>query len=397
MLDQIDAESVRKRTKLDLSMGGESTSRRKRQHAIVALEDQSEHRSNILNEVMSTSGVPTLVSQDINSLWPGMKKSPSVAFDRDIASIPETKQSSKTKGAHDSDETLQDKKSKPPVTTKQARPIVEKRRSSTALLGAYTNLQKNAANERTLDCSGRIPFNSLIESAINERKWNDNVRDIFAHLDKNGDGALSKDEFVDGYHKLKPDLTIEQLNSIFDQCDVDTNGSLRYVVEGASLRLHQHISTLLALLSMVLSDLTVRLSVLIHIRSLAEFIHMMKLPLMDIAYMIEPSIRDGNGVIQVQASDESYFGENAMKGVSMHQFTQNPALTGASKSQDFSQELYESRIASMQRFVAMAVIFHQMGSQVERFFRRISFGFLGYRYDRTHSIMRIGKAFRAAR
>merc|ERR1739844_390668 len=43
----------------------------------------------------------------------------------------------------------------------------------------------------------------------------------------------------------------------------------------------------------------------------------------------------------------------------------------------------------MQRFVSMTVMFHQMGSQVESFFRRISFGLLGYRYDRTHSIMRI--------
>jgi hypothetical protein len=58
-------------------------------------------------------------------------------------------------------------------------------------------------------------------------------------------------------------------------------------------------------------------------------------------------------------------------------------------SQDFSMELYESRIASMQRFVAMTVMFHQMGSRVQGFFPRMSFGLLGYRMDRTHSIMRI--------
>ena len=123
--------------------------------------------------------------------------------------------------------------------------------------------------------------------------------------------------------------------------------------------------------------------------SLAEFIHMMKLPQMDIAYMCEPSIRDEYGVIQVRASDESYFGEHVMQGVEQSQFAQNPALTGATKSQDFAQELYESRIASMQRFVAMTVMFHEMGRRVEAFFRKMSFGLLGYRYDRTHSIMRI--------
>jgi len=110
---------------------------------------------------------------------------------------------------------------------------------------------------------------------------------------------------------------------------------------------------------------------------------------MDIAYMCEPSIRDENGVIQVRASEESYFGEHVMQGVEQSQFAQNPALTGATKSQDFAQELYESRIASMQRFVSMCVMFHEMGRSVENFFSRLTFGLLGYRYDRTHSILRV--------
>jgi hypothetical protein len=59
------------------------------------------------------------------------------------------------------------------------------------------------------------------------------------------------------------------------------------------------------------------------------------------------------------------------------------------RSQHFSQELYETRIASLQRFVAMTVMFHQMGKRVQEFFARISFGVLGYRMDRTQSIMRI--------
>jgi hypothetical protein len=54
-----------------------------------------------------------------------------------------------------------------------------------------------------------------------------------------------------------------------------------------------------------------------------------------------------------------------------------------------AQELYETRIASMQRFVSMTVMFYQMGKRVEGFFSRISFGFWSYRMDRTHSIMRI--------
>ena len=34
-------------------------------------------------------------------------------------------------------------------------------------------------------------------------------------------------------------------------------------------------------------------------------------------------------------------------------------------------------------------MFHQMGMRVQSFFPNISFGLLGYRMDRTHSIMRI--------
>jgi len=52
-------------------------------------------------------------------------------------------------------------------------------------------------------------------------------------------------------------------------------------------------------------------------------------------------------------------------------------------------KLYEARIASLQRFVAMTVLFHQTGTRVQKFWRNVSFGYLGYRTDRTHSIMRI--------
>jgi hypothetical protein len=59
------------------------------------------------------------------------------------------------------------------------------------------------------------------------------------------------------------------------------------------------------------------------------------------------------------------------------------------KQQHLVQELYETRVASMQRFVALCVLFHHMGKQVERFFATISFGWWAYRMDRTHSIVRI--------
>lgn len=93
------------------------------------------------------------------------------------------------------------------------------------------------------------------------------------------------------------------------------------------------------------------------------------------------------GIIRIEPSKEKYFGETIRKN--------NAGKSGrdldfrAARSQHFVQELYETRIASMQRFVAITVMSHQMGKRVEMFFRRISFGWLGYRMDRTHSIMRI--------
>ena len=95
--------------------------------------------------------------------------------------------------------------------------------------------------------------------------------------------------------------------------------------------------------------------------------------------------RDSRGLTQVQASKERYFGEE------LRRHSLNPGISSLamSQSQYFSMELYESRIASMQRFVAMTVMFHQMGSRVQSFFPKISFGYWGYRMDRTHSIMRI--------
>ena len=53
------------------------------------------------------------------------------------------------------------------------------------------------------------------------------------------------------------------------------------------------------------------------------------------------------------------------------------------------QELYESRIASMQRLVGFFVLFHAMAKRVADFWPAVSFGFLGNDMTRTQSIMRI--------
>jgi hypothetical protein len=143
-----------------------------------------------------------------------------------------------------------------------------------------------------------------------------------------------------------------------------------------------------------------------------EFFAVIKLtePLLE---SLEPeNCRDENGLIQVRATQELFFGEKITRGLDLDTLKESVSV-GATKSQYFSHELYESRIASgmnylivhviirilyltrnksslsVQRFCAMVVIFHQIGKRVRDFFSKISFGLLYYRMDRTHSIMRI--------
>ena len=111
---------------------------------------------------------------------------------------------------------------------------------------------------------------------------------------------------------------------------------------------------------------------------------MSKMPNVEVLGKLSVINRDERGLLQVMPSEETYFGEELEKSA--------PKGVGSflmSESQHLSMQLYESRVASMQRFVAMTVMFHQIGSRVQSFFPKISFGILGYRMDRTHSIMRI--------
>lgn len=59
------------------------------------------------------------------------------------------------------------------------------------------------------------------------------------------------------------------------------------------------------------------------------------------------------------------------------------------RSQHFAMNLYESRIASMQRFVAMTVMFHAMGNSVESFISLITLGMCSYKTSHTQSILRV--------
>jgi hypothetical protein len=183
--------------------------------------------------------------------------------------------------------------------------------------------------------------------AIDERKWSDQARKLFYALDLDGNGFLSEEEFIEGSYRLKTLLSDEELRAMFKLVDGDGSGHLDY----------------------------------------DEFLKMLSISDLQSGIKLPPSNHDDRGIIQIDTSKEKYFGETLRK-VNAGK-SENDVDFMLARSQHFSQELYETRIASLQRFVSMTVMFHQMGKRVQEFFAFISFGMLGYRMDRTHSIMRI--------
>lgn len=225
-------------------------------------------------------------------------------------------------------------------------------RSSASLLGAYVNLERDARRKRVSgdahDIQQAEHMSNIIAAIIKEKQGIENTRRVFNGIDANGDGVISLEEFIAEYQKADDTISREHLGQLFKEADVDDNGTL----------------------------------------SFEEFVKVSRMPNLLAELVIKN--RDSRGLAQVQASKEQYFGEELRRSniVSKHSQLGVNSMT-MSQSQHLAMELYESRIASMQRFVAMTVMFHQIGMRVQSFFPKISFGLLGYRMDRTHSIMRI--------
>lgn len=228
------------------------------------------------------------------------------------------------------------------------KPRVNRRRSAAALLGAYINLEENKAESslEDIDADRRLSVDEVLATAVQERKWSDKAMKRFQSLDVDGYGLITCDEFVKGT-TTQLGLSENEAIAIFKRYDVDGNGHLDH----------------------------------------SQFIRLLRTSDLNNELKMPPCHRDDRGIIQIDVNDEKYFGEMTRKFNSTKNTTEVDFMLA--RNQHFSQELYETRIASLQRFVAMVVMFHQMGKRVQEFFVHISFGLLGYRMDRTHSIMRI--------
>eukprot|EP00593_Proboscia_inermis_P005971 CAMPEP_0171304712 /NCGR_PEP_ID=MMETSP0816-20121228/14449_1 /TAXON_ID=420281 /ORGANISM="Proboscia inermis, Strain CCAP1064/1" /LENGTH=164 /DNA_ID=CAMNT_0011784983 /DNA_START=853 /DNA_END=1344 /DNA_ORIENTATION=+ len=160
-----------------------------------------------------------------------------------------------------------------------------------------------------------------------------NASQLFEAMDRDKNGLLSEEEFLVGISKIKHGMSKIEVRKIFDLADRDGSKTLDY----------------------------------------DEFLAMLSTTGLGYGLKLPPSTRDERGIIQVKPTTDRYFGEQVRK--------QNTGKSivdvdfSLARGQHFSQELYETRIASMQRFVAMTVMFHQMGKRVSSFFDAISFGF----------------------
>ena len=108
-----------------------------------------------------------------------------------------------------------------------------------------------------------------------------------------------------------------------------------------------------------------------------NFVNFLESTKINYVFKIPPSHRNKRGLIQIEASHERYFGQSLRK-CNATMTTKDLDLLLA-RSQHLTQELCETRIASLQRFVSMTVMFHRISKQVENFFRTISFGYWAQR------------------
>lgn len=215
-------------------------------------------------------------------------------------------------------------------------------RSSASLMGAYVNLEREARKRRNENIHQEEPLLNIVNTMVKQVQGIENTRRVFNEIDINNDGVVSLEEFIAAYQKIDVELSEEHLKHMFEEADVNDKGEL----------------------------------------SFDDFLKIARMP--SLLADLGTKNRDIRGLVQVQASKEQYFGEEIRNHA-----TPGVDSMAMSQSQNFSMELYESRIASLQRFVAMTVMFHQMGYRVQNFFPKMTFGLLGYRMDRTHSIMRI--------
>lgn len=186
------------------------------------------------------------------------------------------------------------------------------------LLGAYGNLERDAHEHADAHEHIDSELDKVISALIRENKSSSRIREAFDRFDTDGSGELDLDEFIQAYKQLKPDITESQLVTMFAEADLDDSGTLDF----------------------------------------DEFNQLVSMDQADVLGKLGMQNRDDRGLIQVEPSTEEFFGEE------LRQAAAGSEGFLISQTQHLSMELYESRIASLQRFVAMTVMFHQVSIEL---------------------------------
>jgi hypothetical protein len=215
----------------------------------------------------------------------------------------------------------------------------------------------NANSSRNEDTTGELDsdemqdsysVDDIIDGAIKEKKVNGRLHILFNAFDKENKGFLTQDDFIAGIVLVDPLLLKEEAKIMFKEADTDHSCEIDY---------NQFVAFL----------------------QNSGYYEQVKVP---------PGNRDERGLIQIEAIRDKYFGETLRKYNAGKNNVKDMDYVLA-KCQHLVQELYETRIASMQRYVVLCVLFHHIAKRVETFFAKISLGYWSYRIDRTHSIVRI--------
>eukprot|EP00746_Dinoflagellata_sp_MGD_P036778 gnl/MRDRNA2_/MRDRNA2_18834_c0_seq1.p1 gnl/MRDRNA2_/MRDRNA2_18834_c0~~gnl/MRDRNA2_/MRDRNA2_18834_c0_seq1.p1 ORF type:complete len:797 (+),score=115.57 gnl/MRDRNA2_/MRDRNA2_18834_c0_seq1:116-2392(+) len=215
--------------------------------------------------------------------------------------------------------------------------------SSAALLGAFTNI-RSAGRGNTIPTTVEEKVGMFnMQTHENQRKKKE-LKAVFDSIDVDGSGTLNFEEFKEVFKKAGGKLDDKELRKLFDDADADGEGTLDF----------------------------------------NEFEAIMEMDILQILKKLGTKNGEVHGLANVEPSTERYLGEELHR--SMGNRSEPYKLV---ESQNNSMKLYESRVASMQRFVSFCVMFHELGRRVQDFWPAVSFGILGYRMDRTHSIMRI--------
>ena len=159
-------------------------------------------------------------------------------------------------------------------------------------------------------------------------KQREKLRAVFGEIDADGNGTVDLDEFIQAFRALVSYGSVSDgdLTAIFEGADVGCSGQL-------------------------------------------DFEEFAKVCEMDVMQRMRASMTKKHSSVSARASvepsEELFFGETMLERAGG--LANKEQAFKIAKTQALSMNLYETRVASLQRAVAMYVMFHEMGKRCAKF------------------------------